>query len=162
MRWIPRNWMPFDSGTLPLSSKQYNPSLALYWKFIPNFFNIIAPLNSSIQKNESWAWTWLQQNAFKTLKQIFFSASILQISNVSYPFTVMTNASLLATGTVLIPPDTNGDLHSCAYFSKTFASTEQNLRTPCSHYCSGWMASVPLRNLSPCHHYHWPQKPLLY
>ena len=38
----------------------------------------------------------------------------------------MTDASLLATGAVLMQPDTSGNLHPCAYFSKTFSTTEQN------------------------------------
>ena len=38
----------------------------------------------------------------------------------------MTNASLLAAGAVLMQKDVNGDLHPCAYFSKTFSLTEQN------------------------------------
>ena len=38
----------------------------------------------------------------------------------------MTDASLLAADTILIQADATGDLHPCAYFSKTFSVTEQN------------------------------------
>ena len=38
----------------------------------------------------------------------------------------MSDASLLAAGTVLMQKDTNGDLHSCTYFSKTFSLAEWN------------------------------------
>ena len=68
----------------------------------------------------------LQQNTFDTLKQIFSSAPVLLISNVTHPFTVMTNASLLTAGAVLMQTDDNGDHHPCAYFPKIFALAEQN------------------------------------
>ena len=68
----------------------------------------------------------LQQNAFDTLKQIFCSAPVLLIPNVTHPFTVMTDTSLLAAGAVLMQTDDNGDHHPCAYFSKTFAPAKRN------------------------------------
>ena len=38
----------------------------------------------------------------------------------------MTNASLLAAGVVLMQADENSDIHPCAYFSRTFSSTQRN------------------------------------
>ena len=38
----------------------------------------------------------------------------------------MTDASLFATGAILLQNDTNGDLHPCAYFSRTFLPAERN------------------------------------
>jgi len=38
----------------------------------------------------------------------------------------MTDASLVASGAVLMQKDGNGDLHPCAYYSKTFALAERN------------------------------------
>ena len=71
----------------------------------------------------------LQQNTFDTLKQIFFSAPVLLIPNVTRPFTIMTDTSLLAAGAVLMQTDDNGDHHPCAYFSKTFAPAKRNYDT---------------------------------
>ena len=68
----------------------------------------------------------LQQNAFDTLKQIFSSAPVLLIPDVTHPFTVMTNTSLLTARAVLMQTDGNGDHHPCAYFSKTSALAKQN------------------------------------
>ena len=48
-----------------------------YQKFIPNFSNIVAPLNLLTRKGEPWVWTQLQQQAFKHLKHIFSSAPVL-------------------------------------------------------------------------------------
>ena len=38
----------------------------------------------------------------------------------------MTDTSLLAAGAVLMQSDATGDLHPCAYFSKTFSLAEYN------------------------------------
>ena len=95
-----------------------------YRKFIPNFSNIITPLNLLTRKNEPWNWTSFQQNAFDKLKRIFSSAPVLQIPDISRPFSIMTNASLLAVGAILLQPDANQDLHPCAYFSQTFTPAQ--------------------------------------
>ena len=88
-----RSW---KSPTSVKAIQSFTRFANFYRKFIPNFSNIIAPLNLLTQKNEPWIWTRLQQNAFDTLKQIFSSAPVLLIPNVTCPFTVMTDASLLA------------------------------------------------------------------
>ena len=97
-----------------------------YRKFIPNFSNIISPLNLLTRKGEPWAWTSLQQTTFNKLKQIFSSAPVLQIPDVTHLFSIMTDASLLAVGAILLQADTNQDLHPCTYFSRTFSPAQQN------------------------------------
>ena len=42
------------------------------------------------------------------------------------PFFIMTDASLTATGGVLMQKDSNRDLHPCTYHSVTFSPMEQN------------------------------------
>ena len=44
----------------------------------------------------------------------------------SKPFSIESDASKFATGAVLRQADTNGDLHPCAYLSKSFNAAEQN------------------------------------
>ena len=97
-----------------------------YRKFIPDFSNIVAPLNLLTRKGEPWAWTQLQQRAFEHLKHIFSSALVLRIPNVTCPFSIMTDASLLAAGAVLMQMDENSDLHPCTYFSRTFSPAQRN------------------------------------
>ena len=72
-----------------------------YRKFIPNFSHVVAPLNLLTHKDQSWAWTPRQQKAFETLRQAFSSSPVLSIPDVSQPFSIMTDASLFAAGTVL-------------------------------------------------------------
>ena len=97
-----------------------------YRKFISDFSNIIAPLNLLTHKGEPWIWTQLQQKAFECLKHIFSSAPVFQIPDVTHPFSIMTDASLLAAGVVLMQADKNSDLHPCTYFSRTFSSAQRN------------------------------------
>ena len=97
-----------------------------YHKFIPNHSNIVAPIVLLTWKDHPWSWTNPQQKTFNSLHSIFSSAPVLCIPNVSHPFTLMTDASLLTVGAVLIQQDASGDLHPCAYFSKTFSSAECN------------------------------------
>ena len=97
-----------------------------YWKFIPNYSNIVAPLVFLTQKDHPWSWTPLQQCAFNSLKISFSSSPVLHIPDVSCPFSLMTDTSLLAAGTVLMWTDEAGDLHPCAYFSKTIPVMECN------------------------------------
>ena len=97
-----------------------------YHKFIPNFSNVVAPIVLLTRKDHPWSWTESQQTAFNTLKSIFSSSPVLCIPDVTHPFTLMTDASLLAAGAVLMQSDEAGDLHPCAYFSKTFSLAERN------------------------------------
>ena len=97
-----------------------------YRNFIPDFSNIVAPLNLLTHKGEPWVWTQLQQEAFECLKHIFSSAPVLRIPDVTCPFSIMTDASLLAAGAVLMQADKNSDLHPCAYFSCAFSSAQCN------------------------------------
>ena len=86
----------------------------------------MAPIVLLTRKNHPWSWTEPQQDTFDTLKAIFSSAPVLGIPDVSCPFSLMTDASLLAAGAVLMQSDAAGDLHPCAYFSKTFSLAEHN------------------------------------
>ena len=48
------------------------------------------------------------------------------IPNVTQPFSIVTNTSLLADRVVLLQPNPNTDLHSYTYFSHTFSSVQRN------------------------------------
>ena len=95
-----------------------------YRMFILNYSNIMAPIILFMQKDHPWSWLASQQMAFDSLRNIFSSAPVLCIPNISHPFSLITDASLLTAGAVLMQPDVAGDLHPCAYFSKTFSIAE--------------------------------------
>ena len=97
-----------------------------YRKFILRFSNIVTPLTALTRKNYPWMWGPQQQVVFTTLLSHFQTAPVLHLPNVQHPFTVMMDASLLASGGVLMQQDDNGDLHPCAYLSQTFSPAERN------------------------------------
>jgi hypothetical protein len=118
-----REWKP------PTSVKGIQSFLGFanfYRKFIPNFSNTVAPLNLLTRKDQPWLWMSLQQRAFESLKTTFSSAPVLSIPDTTRPFSIMTDASLLAAGAILLQEDSNTDLHPCTYFSKTFIAAERN------------------------------------
>ena len=97
-----------------------------YRKFIPGFSNLVAPLTALTRKDVSWTWGMDQQSAFATLLSLFQTAPVLHLPDVDRPFVVMTDASLIASGGILMQRDGNGDLHPCAYLSQTFSPAECN------------------------------------
>ena len=97
-----------------------------YRKFIPNFSNLVAPLTTLTCKNVAWTWGSDHQSAFSKLLSLFQTAPVLHLPDVGRPFIIMTDASLIASGGILMQRDGNGDLHPCTYLSQTFSPTEQN------------------------------------
>ena len=97
-----------------------------YRKFIPGFSNTVVPLTALTQKNQPWIWGSKQQDAFTTLLSRFQTTPVLHLPDVRHPFIVMTDASLLASGGVLMQQDDNRDLHPCTYLSQMFSAAEWN------------------------------------
>ena len=97
-----------------------------YRKFIPNFSTVAAPLTALTRKTYPWSWSPDQQATFTTLLSLFQQVPVLHLPDVRKPFIVMTDASLLASGGVLMQRDDNSDLHPCAYLSQTFSPAERN------------------------------------
>ena len=116
-------WKP---PTLVKGVQSFTGFTNFYRKFIPSFSNIVTLLNLLTQKGKPWKWTPLQQAVFDKLKKIFSSTPVLQIPDVTCPFSIMTDASLLAAGAILLQTDANQDLCPCAYFSRTLFPTQQN------------------------------------
>ena len=98
----------------------------IYHQFIPSFSHMAAPLTALTRKNQPWMWGPDQQAAFDLLLSQFQIAPLLHLLDVHRPFIVMTDASLLASGGVLMQKDDNGDLHPCTYLSQMFTAAEQN------------------------------------
>ena len=97
-----------------------------YRKFIPGFSNLVAPLTALTWKDVIWTWGTDQQSTFATLLSLFQTAPMLHLPDVNRPDVVMTDASLIASGGILMQHDGNGDLHPCAYLSQTFSPAERN------------------------------------
>ena len=97
-----------------------------YRKFIPHFSAIARPLIDLTKKGIPFNWGKQQDEAFIKLKEMFLSAPVIKMPDTTKPFFIMTDASLTASGGILMQKDSNGDLHPCAYHSATFSHTERN------------------------------------
>ena len=97
-----------------------------YWKFITDFSTIAWPLHNLTKKGAKCDWAMECNTTFKTLQATFTQGPVLTLPDTTKPFMVMTDASLTATGAVLMQTDFNGDLHPCAFLSKTLSTAECN------------------------------------
>ena len=66
---------------------------SMYRRFIPQFAEIIEPLNRLLKKNKKWEWGIGQTEAFEKIKKLLTSAPILPFLDVSQPFQLETDAS---------------------------------------------------------------------
>ena len=87
---------------------------------------IAQPLINLTKKGVPYKWGKEQDEAFVKLKETFLSAPVIKMPDITKPFFVMTDASLTASGGILMQKDSNRDLHPCAYHSATFSPAEQN------------------------------------
>ena len=76
-----------------------------YRKFIGDYSNITRPLLDLTKKDTSWNWNNSYQNAFNRLKNCFLTKPILHLPNTSKPFTIATDASKYASGSILLQAD---------------------------------------------------------
>jgi hypothetical protein len=97
-----------------------------YRKFIHHYSALARPLIdlTKTKGGPTWEWTERQQEAFDKLKARFLEAPVLAMSDQSRQFILESDASKYAAGAVLRQRDVNGDLHPCAYLSKSFACQE--------------------------------------
>ena len=97
-----------------------------YRKFIPHFSTITRPLINLTKKGVPFHWGKEQDNAFVKLKETFLSTPVIKMPDTTKLFFVMTDASLTASGGILMQKDSNRDLHPCAYHSTTFSPAKWN------------------------------------
>ena len=97
-----------------------------YRRFITHYADKTAPLNVLLRKTHPWEWTSIHHAAFETMKVAFASQPVLLMPNYSKPFEIESDASLYATGAVLLQQDTNGEWHPVAFHSQSMSPTEWN------------------------------------
>jgi hypothetical protein len=97
-----------------------------YRQFIANYSTIARPLIDLTKKDEDFVWNQEHEEAFNKLKRIFTSSPILQIPDKDRPFSIATDASLYATGAVLLQQDANGNWLPCSFLSQSFNPAERN------------------------------------
>ena len=105
--------------------------LANYYRaFVLNFSARTAPLTDLLSANKPFQWSTPQQLAFADLKQALTSAPLLQPYRADRSVTlVMSDASALGLGAVLMQADSEGRLHPVAYHSRKLSPAERNYPT---------------------------------
>lgn len=115
----------------PTSAKEVKRFLGMagwYRRFINNFSNIAKPLNKLTSKNFKFEWLDEAEISFNHLKTALVSAPILKCPNFDLPFTIHSDASAVAIGSVLT--QTYDDVeHPVAYCSRSLNKNEVNYST---------------------------------
>ena len=73
-----------------------------YRKFIPNFSTLAQLLHDLTKKGVAFLWGKEQDAVFVKLKETFLSTPVIKMPDTDKPFFVMTDASLMASGGVLM------------------------------------------------------------
>ena len=97
-----------------------------YQKFIPSFSNIAHPLLGLTKQSNPQTWGPDQETAFCNLQTAFTRQPVLAFPDTSKPFTLMTDASLMASGVVVMQLNANKDIQPCGYLSQMFSPAERN------------------------------------
>jgi len=78
------------------------------------------------KKNTPFHWDAEEEQAFHNLQTTLTTAPVLLLPDYGKPFTLITDASDYATGSILEQEDAFGRSHPVAYFSKSLQPTERN------------------------------------
>ncbi|SRR6266702_3426040 len=108
--------------------------LNFYQCFIKGFSTLAQVLHNLTKKNMPWQWTEKEQNTFEMLKQKVAEEPVLLFPQMTKPFEMEVDTSAIAIGAVLNQKGDNGKLHSVAYYSESFTSTEQNYNVYAKNY----------------------------
>ncbi|GJP45154.1 hypothetical protein CLOM_g4567 [Closterium sp. NIES-68] len=93
--------------------------------FIPNMAGLSAPLTDRLKDHDCFWWGEKQQAAFDQLKIALTSPPVLRISDPNRPYEVVTDASDIAIGAVLLQ-DFDDGLQPVAYESRKLQGAEKN------------------------------------
>ena len=94
-------------------------------KFIKNYAKIAAPLTLLLKKDAVFHWGSEQQEAWQALKHELSVAPTLMHPDIDKRFTLMTDSSSYAIGSILLQKDESGKLHPVAFASKVLTDAEQ-------------------------------------
>src|ERR1700709_2580866 len=113
----------------PTSLKEVRSFLGFcnfYRHFISHYSNITRPLIDLTKKDRPFDWNTACEDAFLALKKCFLSEPVLQNPDPDRQFAIATDASLVASGGILLQTDGNGKYHPCGYLSQSFNPAERN------------------------------------
>ncbi|CAI7793637.1 unnamed protein product [Closterium sp. NIES-54] len=95
------------------------------WWFVSDMARLTAPLTDLLRKGVAFMWGEKEHAAFSTLKNVLCSPPVLRITDPHRPFEVVTDASDIAIGAVLLQDFGNG-LQPITYESRKLHLPEKN------------------------------------
>ncbi|GJP76470.1 hypothetical protein CLOP_g6913, partial [Closterium sp. NIES-67] len=99
--------------------------LANYFRrFLENYSTIVAPLTALTRKGWAWEWTSECQQAFEEVKRRLTSAPVLVLPDPGKPYEVVTDASTVGVGAVLLQEG-----RPVAFESRKLSPAEQRYST---------------------------------
>lgn len=124
----PRKLNTISSLKTPTNVKELRSFLGMITycaKFLPHFATLTEPLRRLLKKKEAWNWSSEQEESFKTLKQLLLSTDILAYYNHEADTELITDASPVGLGAVLLQKQKDGSMRPIAYASRSLSPTEQ-------------------------------------
>jgi len=97
-----------------------------YHHFVKNYSTLAQPLFNLTKKDVPFHWNHAEEQVFHNLQSALILALVLILPDYDKPFTLITNASDYATGSILEQEDAFGHSYPVAYFSKSLQPTERN------------------------------------
>ena len=94
-------------------------------KFIPHYADLVEPLRVMTRKGVNWLWANEQAQAFDRLKLALSSESVLACFRLGCPTFLITDASPVGLGAVLVQEQCTKELKPVAYISRSLSSTEE-------------------------------------
>ncbi len=128
------NLKKIEAVTTWLTSKskievQFFLEFANFYKcFIEKYFRIISSLTNLTRKNTSFVWTEKAKEAFKKLKKLFISQSVLIMFESEKLITLKINASDEAIEACISQSDDKRRLHLIAFHSRKLTDAELNYK----------------------------------
>ena len=91
----------------PKEVKQFLGLIGYYIKFVPQFSDLVRPLNALTQKNTIFEWTQIFQESFELLKTNLMTELILTYPDPNIPYVLFTYTSKYAWACVLTQEKTH-------------------------------------------------------
>lgn len=94
-------------------------------KFIPNYANIVEPLRKLTRKEKKSFWGEEQTKAFKALKESLSGEPVLACFHLDAPTFVVTDASPVGLGAILLQDQDTGQRKPIAHTSRSLSPMER-------------------------------------
>ena len=94
-------------------------------KFIPSYANLSEPLRRLTRKGQEWEWTTETEKSFQAMKDALVSEPCLAYFKLNAPTVVISDASPVGLGAVLLQTQSDGRNKPVAYASRSLTPTER-------------------------------------